>query len=105
VIAAASSLAPIDPQAPADPQASVHVTAVLPPVTPFGKIAAAATVADAFTAKDPGGADTNTTPVGPDGTGAASSAEPPHPASNTAKTKEMSRYLKNMSSLILTLSW
>jgi hypothetical protein len=87
------------PHAPALPQVTIHVTAVLPPVTPLGNVAAAVRVAAAFTANDPGGGDIKTTAVGPGGGGAGALSEPPQPDTNTAMSKETIRCLICFSSV------
>src|SRR5580698_7771946 len=65
----ASSLGLKEPQAPALAQVNDQVTWLLPPVEPIGKVAAATSVAEALTARDLGGAETNRTPFGGGGGG------------------------------------
>ena len=90
VVAAASALGPKEPQAPGLPQVTAHVTALLPPFVGLENVAAAVSDAEAFTASDVGGRETNVTPVGPGGGGGGGGdwlCEPPQPASAKIASK------------------
>ncbi len=90
VAAAAFALGPKAPHAPGLPQVTAHVTALFPPDMGFANVAAAHSVAAAFTASDVGGGETKMTPVGPGGGGSdwlGKPPPPPQPASATIASK------------------
>jgi hypothetical protein len=81
VTAATLSLVPKVPHAVVLPQVTVHVTELFTtPVAGFGNIAAACSVAEAFTASDEGGFVTKITAVG-SGVGGGDCEPPPQPES------------------------
>ena len=88
VTAPTSALVPKAPHAPGLPQVTAHVSAPFPPVVGSANVAAAASVTEAFTASEVGGAETKATPVGPGGCGGDWLCEPPpQPTSVTIASK------------------